>query len=331
MTQATNEGATVVANTPLLSVKNLHKHFPVKGGKDVVKAVNGVGFDVPARRIVGLVGESGSGKTTVGRSILRLIEPTSGSVAFEGQDIVDLGSAEMRALRKKMQIIFQDPFSSLNPRLRVDQIISEALTAHQPMPQAQQMERIAYLLDKVGLRKDWMRRYPHEFSGGQRQRIGIARALAPGPSFIVADESVSALDVSVQAQVLNLLKDLQADMGLTMLFIAHDLGVVAYLCDEIVVMYLGKVMEIGSSQTLLRQARHPYTQALLSAAPVPVPGLVRKRIVLKADIPSPMNAPSGCVFRTRCPHAISACAESVPELASISTGHQVACIRWNDL
>lgn len=331
MTQTIHEGAAVVVNTPLLSVKNLHKHFPVKGGKDVVRAVNGVGFDVPARRIVGLVGESGSGKTTVGRSILRLIEPTSGAVQFEGRDIVPLGANAMRELRKKMQIIFQDPFSSLNPRLRVDQIISEALTAHQPMPQAQQMERIAYLLDKVGLRKDWMRRYPHEFSGGQRQRIGIARALAPGPSFIVADESVSALDVSVQAQVLNLLKDLQAEMGLTMLFIAHDLGVVAYLCDEIVVMYLGKVMEIGSSQTLLRQARHPYTQALLSAAPLPIPGLVRKRIVLKADIPSPMNAPSGCVFRTRCPHAVAACAESVPELNSVGTGHQVACIRWNDL
>jgi peptide/nickel transport system ATP-binding protein len=321
--------------TPLLSVNNLHKHFAVRGSKDVVKAVNGVSFDVPQRRIVGLVGESGSGKTTVGRSILRLIEPTSGSVMFEGLDIVPLPAPEMRNLRRKMQIIFQDPFSSLNPRLRVDQIISEALTAHQPMPQAQQTERIAYLLDKVGLRRDWMRRYPHEFSGGQRQRIGIARALAPEPSFIVADESVSALDVSVQAQVLNLLKDLQTDMGLTMLFIAHDLGVVAYLCDEIVVMYLGKVMEIGSSKTLLSQARHPYTQALLSAAPSPVPGLVRSRIVLKADIPSPMNAPSGCVFRTRCPHAIAACAEQVPALdpvqSSQESGHRVACIRWPDL
>jgi peptide/nickel transport system ATP-binding protein len=312
---------------PLVRVVGLQKHFPIRGSTAVVKAVDDVTFSLGRRKIVGLVGESGSGKTTVGRTLLRLIEPTGGRIEFEGRDIVGLPAQEMRALRKKMQIIFQDPYSSLNPRMRVQEIIGEALTAQAPMARGEQHERIADLLQKVGLRPDMMTRWPHEFSGGQRQRVGIARALAVDPAFIVADESVSALDVSVQAQVLNLLKDLQEELGLTILFIAHDLAVVDYLCDEIIVMYLGRVMEIAPSSVLIDSPRHPYTQALLSAAPIPVPGAHRNRILLKADIPSPIDQPSGCVFRTRCPQAIAACAETVPPLTEVAPGHFKACIR----
>jgi peptide/nickel transport system ATP-binding protein len=335
---ATNTGAagahtdTVDAMTggteqPLVRVVGLQKHFPIRGSTAVVKAVDDVTFSLRRRKIVGLVGESGSGKTTVGRTLLRLIEATGGRIEFEGRDIVGLPAQEMRALRKKMQIIFQDPYSSLNPRMRVQEIIGEALTAQGPMARGEQHERIADLLQKVGLRPDMMTRWPHEFSGGQRQRVGIARALAVAPSFIVADESVSALDVSVQAQVLNLLKDLQEELGLTILFIAHDLAVVDYLCDEIVVMYLGRVMEIAPSSVLIDSPRHPYTRSLLSAAPIPVPGAQRNRILLNADIPSPIDQPSGCVFRTRCPQAIAACAETVPPLTEVAPGHFKACIR----
>lgn len=317
--------ATEAQAPPLLEVIGLKKHFTVAGSPRPVKAVDDVSFAIGRQRIVGLVGESGSGKTTVGRSILRLIEPIAGQVLFEGHDVMAASPAQMRALRQKMQIIFQDPYASLNPRMRVEQIIGEALTAHQPMPVAQQRERIAALLHKVSLNADQMRRYPHEFSGGQRQRIGIARALAMNPSFIVADESVSALDVSVQAQVLNLLQDLQQDLGLTLLFIAHDLAVVDYVCDDVVVMYLGRVMETGPRDDVVGRPQHPYTQALMSAAPVPVPGAKRARIVLKADIPSPLDLPSGCVFRTRCPHNMARCAEQVPELRPVAAGHLKAC------
>jgi peptide/nickel transport system ATP-binding protein len=315
----------------LLTVEDLRTHFPVGRGwggpRAMVKAVDGVSFAVPRRRIVGLVGESGSGKTTVGRSILRLVEPTGGRVVFDGIDVTALGAGPLRALRRRMQIIFQDPFSSLNPRLRVEDIVGEALTAQGAMPRAERRDRTAALLQRVGLRPEQMRRWPHEFSGGQRQRIGIARALAVGPEFIVADEAVSALDVSVQAQVLNLLQDLQEELGLTLLFIAHDLAVVDHLCDEVVVMYLGRVMEAGPVDAVIGAPAHPYTRALLSAAPVPDPTAPRGRTVLAGDIPSPIDAPSGCVFRTRCPHALPACAAAVPPPRPVGPGHVAACIR----
>ena len=331
MNAVTEQSMPVSAvEAPLMRVIGLKKHFSIRGTNDVVKAVDDVSFDLGRRRIVGLVGESGSGKTTVGRTLLRLLEPTGGKVEFEGRDILTLPAKEMRYLRKKMQIIFQDPYSSLNPRMRVEEIIGEALTAHAPMARSEQKERIASLLEKVGLNAQHMQRYPHEFSGGQRQRIGIARALSVNPSFVVADESVSALDVSVQAQVLNLLQDLQQEFGLTLLFIAHDLAVVEYLCDDIVVMYLGRVMEIAPSAQLIADPRHPYTRALLSAAPVPVPGAKRDRILLKTDIPSPINVPSGCVFRTRCPHAKDDCANIIPELKEVAPGHFKACL-FDDL
>ncbi len=312
----------------LLSVQGLTKQFPTRNG--VVRAVDGVSFDVKRGTIVGLVGESGSGKTTAGRCTLRLIEPNEGRIVFDGVDLRELSEREMRAYRSRLQIIFQDPYSSLNPRLRVDQIIGEALEIHRPVRGAAKRDRIAELLQRVGLNPDAARRYPHEFSGGQRQRIGIARALAVEPDFIVADEPVSALDVSVQAQVLNLIQDLQESFGLTMLFIAHDLSVVEYLCDEVVVMYLGRVMERGPSREVYAMPRHPYTQALLSAAPLPDPKASRQRVVLKGDIPSPMNPPSGCVFRTRCRYAVAACTEVVPPLEHIGSDQHVACIRQSD-
>jgi oligopeptide/dipeptide ABC transporter ATP-binding protein len=312
----------------ILSVRNLTKHFPARGG--TVKAVDGVSFDVKRGTIVGLVGESGSGKTTVGRCILRLIEPSTGEVVFDDVDLVMLSDREMRRYRRRLQIVFQDPYSSLNPRLRVEDIIGEAIDTHGLARGAGRQKRIAELLSRVGLDPEQARRYPHEFSGGQRQRIGIARALAVEPDFIVADEPVSALDVSVQAQVLNLLQDLQEAFGLTMLFIAHDLSVVEYLCDEVVVMYLGRVMERGPSRSVYATPRHPYSQALLSASPVPDPNARRRRVLLQGDIPSPINPPSGCVFRTRCPFAINACAEVIPPLATVGLDHEVACIRKDD-
>jgi oligopeptide/dipeptide ABC transporter ATP-binding protein len=312
----------------LLSIRNLTKHFPARGG--AVKAVDGVSFDVKRGTIVGLVGESGSGKTTAGRCALRLIEPSHGSILFDGVDLRTLSDREMRRYRRRLQIVFQDPYSSLNPRLRVEEIIGEAIDTHRLARGGARRQRIGELLARVGLDPEHARRYPHEFSGGQRQRIGIARALAVEPEFIVADEPVSALDVSVQAQVLNLIQDLQQAYGLTMLFIAHDLSVVEYLCDEVVVMYLGRVMERGPSRSVYAFPRHPYTQALLSASPIPDPKAQRRRIVLQGDIPSPMNPPSGCVFRTRCPYAVADCARVVPPLDEIGPEHRVACIRHDD-
>jgi peptide/nickel transport system ATP-binding protein len=273
------------------------------------------------------VGESGSGKTTAGRSILRLIEPTAGEILFNGVDIAKLPKGKMREYRKEMQIIFQDPFASLNPRMSVGDIIGEAMTIHNLARGKTKEQRVADLLDRVGMSPNHMRRYPHEFSGGQRQRIGIARALAVDPQFIVADEPVSALDVSIQAQVVNLLQDLKEELGLTLLFIAHDLGVVEYISDRVVVMYLGRVMEVAPSKDLYANPVHPYTEALLSAVPIPDPTIKRERVILQGDIPSPINPPSGCVFRTRCPIAVDDCAHVVPPLEEVSPGHFKACIR----
>jgi peptide/nickel transport system ATP-binding protein len=317
---------------PLLQVQDLRVHFPTSSrrGAPVVKAVDGVSFEVRRNSIVGLVGESGSGKTTTGRALLRLLPASGGRVLFDGTDLTALDPASMLPWRRRMQIVFQDPYASLNPRMTVAEIIGEALDTH-GLARGRRAERIADLLTRVGLNADHARRYPHEFSGGQRQRIGIARALAVEPEFIVADEPVSALDVSVQAQVLNLLQDLQRDLGLAMLFVAHDLAVVNYLCDEVVVLYLGRVMERGPTRRVYGAPRHPYTRALLSAAPVPDPRAPRNRILLKGDIPSPMDPPSGCVFRTRCPHAIEACAQTVPEPTSFGAGHMVACLRAGEL
>jgi len=315
----------------LLEVNNLRKYFPIRGGifsrvVANVKAVEDVSFTVQKGEVVGLVGESGSGKTTVGRSILRLIEPTSGEVKFDGVDIVKVNKATMREYRRRMQIIFQDPFASLNPRMSVGDIIGEAMTIHNLARGKEREEKVASLLERVGMSPNHMRRYPHEFSGGQRQRIGIARALAVDPEFIVADEPVSALDVSIQAQVVNLLQDLKAELGLTLLFIAHDLGVVEYISDHVIVMYLGRIMEIAPAKELYSNPIHPYTEALLSAVPIPDPTVKRERIILQGDIPSPINPPSGCVFRTRCPIATKECAEVVPPLEEVSPGHFKACI-----
>jgi peptide/nickel transport system ATP-binding protein len=316
----------------LLEVEGLRTWFPVGGGLfggkgQHVRAVEDVSFSLKRGEVVGLVGESGSGKTTVGRSVLRLTEPTAGSVRFAGTDILGLSKTAFQAYRREMQIVFQDPYASLNPRMTVGEIVGEALTIHGLSRGRQRPERIADLLRRVGLRPDAITRYPHEFSGGQRQRIGIARALAVEPSFIVADEPVSALDVSIQAQVVNLIQDLQRDLGLTMLFIAHDLSVVEYLCDRVIVMYLGRIMESAPARSLYTAPRHPYTRALLSAAPVPDPTVRRERILLQGDIPSPISPPSGCVFRTRCPHAIPDCATAVPPLREVAPGHAKACIR----
>jgi oligopeptide/dipeptide ABC transporter ATP-binding protein len=317
--------------TALLQVKDLKKYFPIRGGilnrvVNNVQAVNDVTFDVRKGEVVGLVGESGSGKTTVGRTLLRLEEATSGSVTFGGTDILTLPKEDMRKFRKRMQIIFQDPYASLNPREKIRTVIGHALAQHQIGTPDDREDRIVRLLEQVGLSADYMDRFPHEFSGGQRQRIGIARALAVDPEFVVADEPVSALDVSIQAQVINLLDDLKDALNLTMLFIAHDLAVVEHICDRVIVMYLGRIMEIAPASTLYSAPNHPYTQALLSAIPIPKPGRKRSRVVLKGDIPSPINPPSGCVFRTRCPRAIGDCAIIVPALKPVGLDHFSACI-----
>lgn len=316
-----------------LEVRRLKKWFRLESGvfqtgANHVKAVDDVSFSIRAGEVLGLVGESGSGKTTVGRIILRLIDPTDGDVLVDGVDIAHQPQSTLKAYRRRAQPIFQDPFGSLNPRMRVEEIIAEPLVVHGVGANRKaRRERVAETLRLVGLSPDHMSRYPHEFSGGQRQRIGIARALAAGPSFIVADEPVSALDVSIQAQVVNLLRELKQNLGLTLLFIAHDLAVVEYISDRIVVMYLGRVMEIAPARELCRSPKHPYTEALLSAVPVPDPDRKGKRIVLQGDIPSPINPPSGCVFRTRCPYAKDECAVRIPEMREVGTGRFKACIR----
>ncbi len=317
----------------LVRVRALVKHFPVEGSDDVVRAVDGVTFEILRGETLGLVGESGCGKSTVGRCLLRLIEPTRGEVLFEGRDVLKLGKAGLRELRREMQIIFQDPYASLNPRMTVLATVSEPLKIHGLGNKTERRERVAELLRKVGLDPDYMNRYPHEFSGGQRQRIGIARALALNPKLIVADEPVSALDVSVQAQVVNLLQDLQEEFGLTYLFISHGLAVVEHISTRVAVMYLGRIVEVASAATLYAQPLHPYTQALLSAIPIPDPKRKRERIILSGDVPTPINPPSGCRFRTRCPAAIDECAKIDPDLREITPGHMVACIRvegWAD-
>ena len=319
--------AVKTGKSELLDVRNLVKHFPIDNSLDVVKAVDGVSFDIKSGETLGLVGESGCGKSTVGRCLLRLHEPTSGEVLFEGKNIVGLPNREMQTLRREMQIIFQDPYASLNPRLSILSIVSEPLKIHGIGNKKEQAERVGDLLKKVGLDPNYMRRYPHEFSGGQRQRIGIARALALNPKLIICDEPVSALDVSVQAQVVNLLQDLQAEFGLTYLFISHGLAVVEHISNRVAVMYLGKIVEIAEGRELYDNPLHPYTKALLSAIPVPDPKKKRERIILKGDVPTPINPPSGCRFRTRCPFAIEECAKVVPELREIQPNHFAACIR----
>ena len=311
----------------LVSVRGLVKHFPVEGSKDVVRAVDGVSFEILAGETLGLVGESGCGKSTVGRCLLRLIEPTAGHIYFEGRDIIALNKKELREIRREMQIIFQDPYASLNPRMKIGDIVGEPLVIHNQRTKSERRDRVAALLRRVGLDPDYMNRYAHEFSGGQRQRIGVARSLALNPKLIVADEPVSALDVSVQAQVVNLLQELQEEFELTYLFISHGLAVVEHISTRVAVMYLGRIVEIASAEELYAQPLHPYTQALLSAIPIPDPTQKRKRIVLQGDVPTPINPPSGCRFRTRCPLAIEECARIDPELREVSPGHHVACIR----
>jgi oligopeptide transport system ATP-binding protein len=320
---------------PLLEVRDLVKHFPVGGGlfggpRAVIRAVDGVSFAIRRGETLGLVGESGCGKTTTGRCILQLERPTSGAVIFDGRDLTRLGDAELRPLRRRIQVIFQDPYSSLNPRMTVGQIVEEPLAVHRIVPDARaRAARVQALLGHVGLLPQHSRRYPHQLSGGQRQRVGIARALAMEPSLIVCDEPVSALDVSIQAQIINLLEELQTQFDLTYLFVAHDLSVVRHISDRVAVMYLGKIVELADRQALYEEPLHPYTRALLSAVPIPDPEVEarRERVVLRGEVPSPLNPPAGCVFHPRCPIAIAECAQAVPPLREVLPGHWAACIR----
>lgn len=316
-------------NDILLEVKNLKKHFPIKNSlgrtKEYVQAVNGVSFSIFKGETFGIVGESGCGKSTTGRLILRLIEPDVGEVLFEDQDILKLNEKEFIKMRRRMQMVFQDPYSSLNPRKKIGQAIKEVLDIHEIVPEEERMEKVFDLLDKVGLRPDQYFRYPHEFSGGQRQRIGLARALAVEPELIILDEPVSALDVSIQSQVINLLQDLQKKDELTYIFIAHDLSVVRHISDRVGVMYLGYMVEQALTDDLYSNPLHPYTKALLSAIPQPDPTLKKERIILEGDVPSPINPPTGCVFHTRCPYAMDVCKEVIPEKKEAEANHFVAC------
>ena len=321
----------MAAREKLLELKNVKKYFPVKAGVfrrtvDYVKAVDDVSFHIFKGETLGLVGESGCGKSTTGRTILRLLEATEGDIYFEGKNLVELGKKELRDIRKDMQIIFQDPYASLNPRMTVADIVGEPLDIHNLVDNKQERnERVLEILDTVGLSEDHMKRYPHEFSGGQRQRIGVARALAVDPKIIIADEPVSALDVSIQAQVINMMQDLQDDFDLTYLFIAHDLSVVKHISDRIAVMYLGKLVEIADKTELFENTLHPYTQALLSAIPVADPTYDKERIILEGDVPSPVDPPSGCRFHPRCPKAMDVCSEKEPEFKDYGDGHFAAC------
>jgi oligopeptide/dipeptide ABC transporter ATP-binding protein len=320
----------VSANPPVIEVKDLKKHFPVKKGLlrrtvGQVYAVDGVTFTVRAGETLGLVGESGCGKTTAGRAAMRLVEPTSGSIKVEGREIMGLSKAELRPYRREMQIIFQDPFSSLNPRMTAGDIVGEPLLVHGVANAKERQEQVSALFARVGLRPAQMKNYPHQFSGGQRQRIGIARALALGPKLIVGDEPVSALDVSIQAQVINLLMELQAERRLSYLFISHNLAVVEHISHQIAVMYLGRIVEYADTRSIFTNAQHPYTEALLAAVPVPDPAIKRKKIVLQGDVPSPVKPPSGCHFHTRCPYAVQRCKVDVPSLREIAPGHHVSC------
>jgi oligopeptide transport system ATP-binding protein len=314
--------------TDLVEIKDLKKYFSASRGQ-VVRAVDGVSFNIRRGETLGIVGESGCGKTTIGRCLLRLIEPTSGEVRFDGGDLLALGRRDLRRLRRRMQIIFQDPYSSLNPRMKVGAIIGEPLAVHEKLSRSDERARIAELLELVGLAPEYANRYPHEFSGGQRQRIGIARALALNPDFIVADEPVSALDVSVQAQIVNLLQELQERLGLTYLFISHGLAVVEHISTRVGVMYLGKLVELAPAVEIYRRPLHPYTQALLAASPVPDPSLrgarAEKRVRLTGDVPTPLDPPAGCRFHTRCPHATEQCRQAEPPLVEVAPGHWAAC------
>jgi oligopeptide transport system ATP-binding protein len=319
-------------SAPLLEVKDLTKHFHIAGGigrpAGTVRAVDGVSFSIRRGETVGLVGESGCGKTTTGRCILQLERPTSGRVIFEGEDLAALDESALRAVRRRVQVIFQDPYSSLNPRMTIGQIIAEPLKVHGILPdKAQREARVRELLEQVGLLPRHAERYPHQLSGGQRQRVGVARALAMEPSLIICDEPVSALDVSIQAQIVNLLEDLQKRLGLTYLFIAHDLSVVRHISDRVVVMYLGKIVEVAERGPLYEEPLHPYTRALLSAVPIPDPQLEahRERTVLRGEVPSPLNPPSGCVFHPRCPMAEARCSAEIPALREVKPGHWAAC------
>ena len=317
-------------NRPLLETKDVVKHYPITGGVFLrqiasVKAVDGVTLNILPGETLGLVGESGCGKSTLGRLILRLEEPTSGDILFQGESILGYEPKQMRALRQEMQIIFQDPFSSLNPRKNVSHIVGEPLYVHGMTNRHERENRVLELLEVVGLKREHMRRYPHQFSGGQRQRIGVARALALNPKLIICDEAVSALDVSIRGQVINLLQDLQEEFGLTYLFISHDLSVVEHISDRVAVMYLGKLAEVADSETLYKIPLHPYTQALLAAAPVPDPKRKKKRIVLYGDVPSPIDPPPGCRFHTRCPFAKEFCKQQEPPLREVRPNHLAAC------